>query len=494
MKSETFVNGNKKITYSEGFAEFYKFADNDFNIPDERICEICIVQLENAYLFWSFCRVTTAILHRKYSKAVVMVKIDDKNESSSLSDDDNVNESSNEPTNNQQSTSRPGIGSDDYTCNKSFSTKWSLKMHRRNVRCVENIELNQTIKPYKCKRCNTGFTKNSKLRRHIINSIRCMNANSKNLTINVDTSSSNIRQPAEDNHLTCKNCKKTFKRMSHLRRHNLEVRCKKNTFLSSNNITESDSHLEESKITQTSNQSNSSKVIVDKPFKCDICNEKFTNIFNIRRHIRQVHVLNKKYKCSLCSTGFTIQTNLGRHTKKKHPHAIEKQKDIHKQYKCFLCPTGFSRLSSLFRHNRTKHQLVKEQCEFCKQVFSSRRSLEDHDRTVHLIDGYKCELCLKVFKQKSTIFHHKRKVHPNACKICKMEFNSSTDLIVHNETHPKIHECSECEQSFTHLKDLNAHTRSTHFANIHFTCDICGKILQSPATFKRHMLHFHLNV
>jgi hypothetical protein len=399
MKSETFVTGHKKITYSEGFAELYQFADNNFHIPDERICEICVVQLENAYLFWSFCRVTTAILHRKYSKAVVMVKIDDDNEPSSFFDDDNVNESSKEPTNNQQSTSRPGIGSDDYTCkkcNKSFPNGLYLKMHRRNVRCVVNTELSQTIKPYKCKRCNTGFTKNSKLRRHYINSIRCMNANSKNQTIN--------------------------------------------------------------------------------------------------RSINDDGQSIKPYKCKWCNTGFRHKTNLVRHKKIVHPHEIEEEKDIHKKYKCVLCSKFYSRMDSLENHKRTKHpSLVKEQCEFCQQVFSSKHSLAEHDRTVHFSDGYECELCLKVFKQKSTIFRHKRKVHPNACKICKMEFNSSTDLIVHNETHPKIHECSECEQSFTNLKDLNEHTRSTHFENIEFACDICGKILQSHRSIEQHMLHFHLN-
>jgi hypothetical protein len=102
-----------------------------------------LAQLKNAYLFWSFCRVTTAILHRKYSKAVAEIKIDDKNESSSISYDDNVNESSNEPTKKQQSTSRPGIGSD-FTCNKSFPNRLYLKRHRKNFRCVENTELNHT--------------------------------------------------------------------------------------------------------------------------------------------------------------------------------------------------------------------------------------------------------------------------------------------------------------------------------------------------------------
>jgi uncharacterized Zn-finger protein len=402
-----------------------------------------VVQLENAYLFWSFCRVTTAILHRKYSKAIASLvenKIDDDNESSSLSDNNNVNESSNEPTNKQQSTSRPGIGSD-FTCkncNKSFPNSLYLKRHIRNVRCVENTELNQTIKSYKCKRCNAGFTKNADLRRHN-RVVRCINANSNNQTINDDTSSSNLRQPAEDQQFTCKNCEKPFKTMSHLRRHNLNVKCEKNTFLSSNN--------------------------------------------------------NKKYKCSFCSCSFLKKASLARHKKRKHPHALEQQKDIQKPYKCVLCATRFSRLDGLVRHKRTKHpKLVKEQCEFCKQVFLSKRSLEEHDRTVHSSDNFECEFCLIIFQEKSTFFWHKRNVHPNACKICKMEFNSSTDLVVHNETHPKIHECSECEQSFTHLKDLNEHTQSTHFENIQLTCDICGKILQSIPTIKRHMLQFHLNV
>jgi KRAB domain-containing zinc finger protein len=387
MKSETFVNGNKKITYSEGFAEIYKFADNDFHIPDERICEICVVQLENAYLFWSFCRVTTAILHRKFSKAAAENKIDDDNEPSLLSDDDNVNESSNEPTNKQQSTSRPGIGSD-FTCkncNKSFPNSLYLKRHIRNDRCLENTELNQTIKPYKCKRCNTGFMRNSDLRRHN-REIRCRIANSKNQTI--------------------------------------------------------------------------------KPFNCKWCNTKF-------RH----------------------RTSLATHKKIVHSHAIEEEKLKLKKYKCALCSIFYKRMETLENHKRTKHpNLVKEQCEFCQQVFSSKRSLDEHDRTVHFSDGYECEFCLKVFQHKPTFFWHKRKVHPNACKICKMEFNSSTDLIVHNETHPKIHECCECEQSFTHLKDLNEHARSTHFENIQFTCDICGKIMQSHRSMEPHMLNVHLNI
>lgn len=59
-------------------------------------------------------------------------------------------------------------------------------------------------------------------------------------------------------------------------------------------------------------------------FACEICGKLFLYSYNVRAHVRTVHMKEKQkanqnsYKCSLCYEIFSKERELTKHLKKKH--------------------------------------------------------------------------------------------------------------------------------------------------------------------------------
>jgi uncharacterized Zn-finger protein len=95
-----------------------------------------------------------------------------------------------------------------------------------------------------------------------------------------------------------------------------------------------------------------------KDFKCDICNQTFSQKGDLNTHVNSVHKKLTKYNCDLCDYSSYLGLMLERHSKAAH-FGI-------KDSKCDKCDKAFSRKTDLVRHvNRIQKQLKNYSCELC---------------------------------------------------------------------------------------------------------------------------------
>ena len=122
------------------------------------------------------------------------------------------------------------------TCNKCFSTKGNLHMHR-------NIHLAE--KTFKCTQCLSQFYQKQNVKAH---EKKCQNKLKQN-SMTVDNKENTVL-------LTCNVCHKYFKTMSDLYLH-------------------TKIHLKE------------------RPFKCNQCSKQFSQKGNMKKHVKTKHIIAK---------------------------------------------------------------------------------------------------------------------------------------------------------------------------------------------------------
>lgn len=144
---------------------------------------------------------------------------------------------------------------------------------------------------------------------------------------------------------------------------------------SSNGVTDA-SHPSETVKQQNSSSSSSSS---RKVFECDVCNMKFSNGANMRRH-KMRHTGVKPYECRVCQKRFFRKDHLAEHFT-THTKTLP--------YHCPICNRGFQRQIAMRAHFQNEHvgqhDLVKT-CPLCSYRAGSMKSLRIHFFNRHGID------------------------------------------------------------------------------------------------------------
>ncbi|XP_050426043.1 zinc finger protein ztf-16 [Adelges cooleyi] len=116
-----------------------------------------------------------------------------------------------------------------------------------------------------------------------------------------------------------------------------------------------------------------------KLFECDICNMKFSNGANMRRH-KMRHTGVKPYECKICQKRFFRKDHLAEHFT-THTKTLP--------FHCPICNRGFQRQIAMRAHFQNEHvgqhDMVKS-CPLCNFRASSMKSLRVHFFNRHGID------------------------------------------------------------------------------------------------------------
>ena len=172
-----------------------------------------------------------------------------------------------------------------------------------------------------------------------------------------------------------------------------------------------------------------------RPFKCDVCEEKFESGRAVAKHFTEAHPGQKmQFPCSMCDKSYASKMNLKGHIKCVHQGI---------RFKCVFCDKLFTMKRSLNRHIRIIHEKKKEfKCEICSKFFPRKEHLKRHILTVH--EGRKefdCEFCGKSFTEKGVLKRHIYTIHEGhkdyECKFCDKSFSQKQVLKRHIE---KVHE------------------------------------------------------
>ncbi|KPJ00953.1 PREDICTED: DNA-binding protein Ikaros isoform X1 [Papilio xuthus] len=116
-----------------------------------------------------------------------------------------------------------------------------------------------------------------------------------------------------------------------------------------------------------------------KLFECDVCNMKFSNGANMRRH-KMRHTGVKPYECRVCQKRFFRKDHLAEHFT-THTKSLP--------YHCPICNRGFQRQIAMRAHFQNEHvgqhDLVKT-CPLCSYRAPTMKSLRGHFFNRHGID------------------------------------------------------------------------------------------------------------
>ena len=106
----------------------------------------------------------------------------------------------------------------------------------------------------------------------------------------------------------------------------------------------------------------------------------FSNLQNLKLHIKGTHEGKKEFVCDTCDKAFTQKNNLLTHLARIHENI---------SFRCNICDEYFASKSKASYHKENVHMgtknssKVRYSCEICSKSFVRKSTLETHLAGVH---------------------------------------------------------------------------------------------------------------
>ena len=270
-------------------------------------------------------------------------------------------------------------------------------------------------------------------------------------------------------------------------------------------------------------------------FKCEQCDDTFTKIGTLTKHLKTYHQQIKRYSCSECNFKSYEKYLVESHSENTHQEAklitlsisnpklssanIGKDKDsiankkTRKQrkityvkrrvrsvgYKCKLCSFTKYSLKSLIFHMKTDHDNAKLfECNSCPYKCNWLPNLKTHEQAKHSGTKYECEICGWKTAWKPPFFEHKRVVHglfqknskyradlelsDDLCDLCGFSANSKRSM--------RLHISSGCE-----MKNNPTANRYKQYKNNekqgYSSCTQCMQLALNSKSLAQHQAAVH---
>lgn len=145
-------------------------------------------------------------------------------------------------------------------------------------------------------------------------------------------------------------------------------------------------------------------------------------------HMNKEHLNKRPFKCDLCNDRFFFNHQRVDHKKYKHPTSEDYK------FKCTHCDKVLTS-EKLLRYHEKSHQ--EHPCALCKKKFITTFQLKRHIKRKHLNEGYtlRCNFCGRRFtieeELKNHIGLHHKKIVKCDFKGCKEMFGYQSQMRVH---------------------------------------------------------------
>lgn len=357
---------------------------------------------------------------------------------------------------------------------------------------------------FKCKFCNKKFTKSRSLRRHI-------------LTHN------------EVKPYRCKACDSCFSRYDHLKVHSGRCIGKEKLQLRPQ-ICIPKISLDQVGI-GWQKELQHEKEMKNKTLECKICARTFATQSKLNWHNSMFHTV-KRFKCMQCSSFFSHEKSLRDHVKyrKCRLTTIVKSKTLLQQTQITKVSSEKQNvlLSRILPPSTDIQSAIKTKCHFCLRTFRTSAHLKVH-LLLHCEKSFACE-CGKKFKKKMSLLRHtpmcatkqnQSSSHGFSCAYCSSRFLLFSQLqehfldahkmetmdepvetaplqqhlsnIQHFEEKPDISELSQISKFNRPFEDKNPQTDS-RLRNCPYPCKICKKGFWNKTLLRNHFRKCQRNV
>uniref|UniRef100_A0A1A8QVF0 Zinc finger protein 473 n=1 Tax=Nothobranchius pienaari TaxID=704102 RepID=A0A1A8QVF0_9TELE len=319
----------------------------------------------------------------------------------------------------------------------------------------------------------------------------------------IKTLNRHLQCHTEDRPYHCIHCKKRFKHMHGLKRHQIYAICYKKTtrFFWRKESRAGSSHSEAS---SADAQQGPLKI----PVWCSNCGKHFEYPSALKEHQEKVCKVEFRdvMKCDDCGKEFKSMTMLKVHQRIHDPlyckecgkilaneAAFERHKLMHRPMQCTMCDKTFTLLRRLREHYEKQHNFVGPfPCDQCDKSFTLLSYLVIHQRIHKEEFPFVCNKCPEKFRSSNCLTVHQRKhtgEKPFLCWQCGKCYRAASELRLHMGTHSEERPwaCTQCDMAYRTKQQLRNHVEQVHIG-VRFPCHTCGKNFMKEMSLKRHEL------